>query len=119
MHELSIADAIVAIARDHAAGRRVASVEVRIGRLRQVVPDALGLAFDLVAEGTEVEGAVLQVEHVPVRVACARCGAESDAADFPLACVRCGGVEVEVVSGDELLVDALELEEEALAVKGG
>ena len=111
MHELSLADAVVAIARDHARGRRVSAVDVRIGQLRQVVPDALAFAFELVAAGTEVEGAALEVEHVPVRVRCARCNAESEAPEFPLACEGCGSVDVEVVAGEELQVESLELEE--------
>jgi hydrogenase nickel incorporation protein HypA/HybF len=117
VHELALADAVVAIARDHARGRRVAAVDVKIGRLRQVVPDALEFAFELVAAGTEAEGAELRVEHVPVRVRCARCQGESEAAEFPLACAACGGVDVEVVAGDELLVESLELEEEPLALR--
>jgi hydrogenase nickel incorporation protein HypA/HybF len=117
VHELSLADAVVAIARDHARGRRVAAVDVKIGRLRQVVPDALEFAFELVAAGTEVEGAELRIEHVSVRVRCARCDAESAAPEFPLACAECGGVDVEVVAGDELLVESLELEEEPLALR--
>ena len=118
MHELSIADAVVTIAREHARGRRVTSVEVKIGRLRQVVPDALEFAFELVAAGTEIEGAALEVEHVPVRVRCARCKIESEAPEFPLACAGCGSVHVDVVAGDELLVESLELEEEPLALTG-
>ena len=119
MHELSLADAVVTIARDHARGRRVTRVDVKIGLLRQVVPEALEFAFELVAAGTEVEGAELRVEHVPVRVRCVRCDAESEAPEFPLACAECGGLDVEVVAGDELLVEALELEEELAAVGGG
>lgn len=118
MHELSLADAVVAIARDHARGRRVRAVEVKVGRLRQVVPDALEFAFELVAAGTEVEGAELRVEHVPVRVRCARCAAENEAPEFPLACAACGGLDVEVVAGDELLVESLEIEEELAALRG-
>ena len=118
MHELALADAVVAIARDHARGQRVSAVDVKVGRLRQVVPDALAFAFELVAAGTEVEGAELRVEHVAVRVRCSRCAAESDAPDFPLACAECGSLDVEVVAGDELLVESLELEELA-AVGGG
>ena len=118
MHELALADAVVTIAREHARGRRVSAVDVRIGRLRQVVSDALEFAFELVAAGTEVEGAELRVEHVPVRVRCARCAAESEAPEFPLTCARCGGLDVEVVAGDELLVESLDIEEE-LAVVGG
>jgi hydrogenase nickel incorporation protein HypA/HybF len=111
MHELSIAEAIVAIAEEHAADRRVLKVEVKIGRLRQVVPSALAFAFELVAQGTPVDGAELVIEDVPARVACRACAAESLVTEFPFACTACGGFDVDVRSGDELLVDALELEE--------
>src|SRR3954462_5904554 len=64
MHELAIADSVVRIASAHAAGRRVAKVELKVGHLRQVVPSALEFAFGLVAEGTEVEGAELVLDTV-------------------------------------------------------
>jgi hydrogenase nickel incorporation protein HypA/HybF len=112
VHELALADAIVAIATEHAGGRSVTAVEVKVGHLRQVVPSALTFAFELVAEGSPVAGAVLRIEEVPVRVACRRCAAESGAQEFPLGCPSCGSFDVDVVAGEELLVDALELEEE-------
>src|SRR5215212_11828015 len=111
MHELSIASAIVAIATDHARGRRVTRVEVKIGALRQVVPDALAFAFQLTTEGTELDGAELSIEHIPARVTCSTCGIESETTTFPFGCARCGSVDVEVTAGDELQVDALELED--------
>ena len=104
----------MAIAEAHAEGRRVATVEVRVGRLRQVVPSALELAFALLAEGTAAEGAELVLEDVPVRVACRSCAAESRAEGFPLECRGCGSVDVDVVGGEELQVEALELEDEQL-----
>ena len=115
MHELSIAEAVVAIAEQHARGRRVEVVELKVGHLRQVVPGALELAFQLVAEGTVVEGAELAIEQVPVRVRCRDCAAESGAVEFPLGCPSCGGLDVEVVAGEELHVEALELEDEPIA----
>jgi len=111
MHELSLADAVVRIACRHAAGRRIESVEVKVGHLRQVVPDALAFAFGLVAEGTEAEGAELVLEEVPAAGVCRACGAESEFADFPFACAACGGLDVELVRGEELLVDALTMAE--------
>ena len=110
MHELSIADAVVRIACEHAGGRRVTRVEVSVGRLRQVVPESLEFAFELVARGTPVEGAELALQEVPVRVACRRCAEETEVDEFPLACSFCGSLDVEVVAGEELQVEALELE---------
>jgi len=112
MHELSIAQAVVTIASRHADGRRVRRVELTVGHLRQVVPAALEFAFTLLTDGTELEGAELVIEEVPVTGRCRACGAETTMSDFPLCCAACGGLDVELVSGEELLVDALELEEE-------
>jgi hydrogenase nickel incorporation protein HypA/HybF len=112
VHELAIADAVVRIAAAHARGRAVARVELRVGRLRQVVPAALEFGFDVVSRGTPVEGAELALEEVPARVSCRRCGGGGEPEAFPLACARCGSLDVEVVAGEELVVDALELDEE-------
>ncbi len=121
MHELSIAEAIIEVASRHAGARRVAKVELKVGHLRQVVPAALEFAFELVAQGTPVEGAELAIEHLPAVGACRDCGARTELTDFPLACGECAGFEVDVLTGEELLVDSLELEEdeEALTTTGG
>jgi hydrogenase nickel incorporation protein HypA/HybF len=115
MHELSIAEAIVDVATRHAAGRRVARVEVKVGHLRQVVPDSLQFAFGLVAQGTALDGAELAITHVAAAGRCRDCGAESVMEGFPLCCACCGGLDVDVLAGEELLVDALELEEEKVS----
>jgi hydrogenase nickel incorporation protein HypA/HybF len=112
MHELSIADAVVTIASRHAAGRPVTRVDLKVGHLRQVVPDSLQFAFELVSAGTELEGAELVIEEVPAQVSCNACGVEAELKEFPAHCIACGGFDVEVLGGDELLVEALELEEE-------
>lgn len=112
MHELSIAEGIVEVATRHAAGRHVVGVEVKVGHLRQVVPDSLHFAFGLVAQGTALDGAELRIEHVPASGRCRGCGAESVLEDFPLRCGRCGGLDLEMLAGEELLLDALEFEEE-------
>lgn len=115
MHELSIAEAIADVATRHAAGRRVVTVEVKVGHLRQVVPSVLEFAFGLVTQGTALDGAELQITQVPAAGRCRDCGVESVMEDFPLCCARCGGLSVDVFAGEELLVDALELEEEKVS----
>jgi hydrogenase nickel incorporation protein HypA/HybF len=115
VHELAIAESVVRIAGAHARGRRVARVEVRIGHLRQVVPSALELAFEVLVEGTPLQGAELGIEDVPAVVRCNGCGAETEVDWFPLACGACGGLATEVVRGEELYVESLELPAEAPA----
>lgn len=109
MHELSIAEAIVSIAEEHAEGQRVTRVEVDCGHLRQVVPDALSFAFELVAQGTAVEGAELVLRQIPAEGDCRACGARTPLPHFPLSCHSCGSLDVEVVRGEELCVDAIEI----------
>jgi hydrogenase nickel incorporation protein HypA/HybF len=65
-----------------------------------------------VAHGTVLEGAELRMEEVPARGACRTCRADTPLPEFPLCCRRCGGFDVEVTHGEELLVDSLELDEE-------
>jgi hydrogenase nickel incorporation protein HypA/HybF len=111
MHELSLAEAVVRIACRHADRRPVRRVELKVGHLRQVVPSALEFAFELVAQGTVAEGAELVMEQVPAAGRCRACGAESELPGFPLRCGACGGLDLELLRGEELLVDALELED--------
>jgi hydrogenase nickel incorporation protein HypA/HybF len=118
MHELSIAEAIVEIALRHASGRRVHRVELKVGHLRQVVPSALEFAFELLSEGTALEGSELVIEDVPARGRCRSCGVETTMTAFPLQCEGCGGMNLELEAGDELLVDALELDEFEMTTEG-
>ena len=111
MHELAIADSIVQIAGRHANGRRVTKVQLKVGHLRQVVPSALAFSFELVAQGTPVEGAELEMEEVPATGSCRACGAESRLKEFPLQCGTCGSFDLQVLEGEELFVESLEMEE--------
>jgi hydrogenase nickel incorporation protein HypA/HybF len=115
MHELSIADSVMQIVSRHAQGRRVERVELKIGHLRQVVPSALEFAFELLAAGSCIEGAQLVIHHVPAAGRCRSCAAETTITEFPLLCSRCGSFDLELLAGEELLVEALELAEDRKA----
>jgi hydrogenase nickel incorporation protein HypA/HybF len=110
MHELSIADAILQIALNHAGERKIETVEVKVGHLRQVVPDALAFAWTLISEGTLAEGSQLEMDVIPAAGVCRACGTETEFDGFPLAC-PCGSLDVELLRGEELLVEALTMEE--------
>src|SRR5919112_2739800 len=111
LHELAIGESVVRIASRQADGRRVKKVQMKGGYLRQVVPSALDFGFELLAEGTPVEGAELEMEQIPAEGRCRGCGAESKFDSLPLQCTGCGGFDLEILKGEELMVESLELEE--------
>jgi hydrogenase nickel incorporation protein HypA/HybF len=111
MHELSLSGAVLNTALKHAAGRRVSTISLRIGRMRQVVPDTLAFYFAFVARGTLCEGARLEHEIVASSLRCEVCerGWEIEIPAFR--CPTCGGGEVVVASGEEFEVESIEVEE--------
>ncbi len=113
MHELSLSGAIVNTVVKHAEGRRVSVVSLRIGRLRQVVPDTLEFYFGFVADGTVCAGARLEQEIVPAVLRCEACDDDWEIGFPVFRCPSCGGAEVEVVSGEEFEVESIEIEEDA------
>ena len=111
MHELSIASAIVATASRHADGCRVTTVRVRVGGMRQVVPDSLQFCFGIVARESLCEGAKLELEVVPAVLRCAACEHEWKIDEPPFWCPQCAGGDVVAIRGEELEVESIEIEE--------
>lgn len=113
MHELSLAASVLEIALRHAAGRRVTKVQLEVGALWQAAPSALTFSFEVVAQGTYAEGAVLEIAAIPIRGVCRRCGIVNELHEFPLLCPSCGSFDLDIVAGEELLVASLELEDDS------
>lgn len=111
MHELSIAEALAGqlerIVGEHRLSR-VAALNLRIGKLQAVVPDALRFALEVVLKGTVAEGAAVNIEEVPCRIRCASCGNEFEVDEWSLYCPRCENGEVELIAGRELVFDSLD-----------
>ena len=116
MHELSIANSILETVRAEAQQRpgvRIVKVGVRVGELSGVVPEALSFGFEALVRGTDLEPLTLEIEFCPRRHRCARCGQIFSVPDYTVACPDCGEAGTEFVSGDELHISFLEIEEEA------
>ncbi len=110
VHELSLCAAIADIVTRRAERRHVAVVHVRIGELRQVVPDTLEFCWSMVTDGTYLADADLEIERVPATVHCRSCDQIAPMAGvFAVACPACGSVEVDITAGDEFDVTALDL----------
>ena len=110
MHELSLCRAIAATASEHASGRRVLAVHVSIGHFRQVVPDTLAYCWELHTRATGLDGCRLEVTAVPAVIHCDDCGADTTLELPVVVCGRCGGRRAQLVSGEEFLIEAIDVE---------
>ena len=117
MHELSIALSIVDECSREARSRgsvRVSTVYLKLGPLSGVVQEALTFSYDLACEGTILAGSRLIIEQVPVVVYCAACDGEKTLASMQqFCCPECGANTSQVLSGRELEIVAIEIEESA------
>jgi hydrogenase nickel incorporation protein HypA/HybF len=109
MHELGLAEGILSVTRDIAGEREVRRVTVRVGALQRVVPDSLEFGFRLLAEGTPAADACLDVVPVNAVLRCGNCGAESEMTGGVFGSPACGSSEVIALSGEEILVDEVEI----------
>jgi hydrogenase nickel incorporation protein HypA/HybF len=110
VHELALCGAIAGIVSRRAGDRRVDVIHLRIGQLRQVVPDTLTFCWTLVREGTELDGSALEIERVPAVLECRSCAERFGLdGDISFACRACGGLDVAVVAGEDFDVTALDL----------
>lgn len=108
MHELGLCSSIVDAIERRAGERPVARVRVHVGRLHHVHPEAFDQSFAIAAMGTVAEDAAAELVLLPVRARCGDCGRTWDATEIPLACPSCGHVTVELIGGDELMLESIE-----------
>ena len=117
MHELSIAESLIAQVEHIVADEgvtRVAALTLRIGALAGVDADALRFAFEIAARGTVLEDAALQIRDVPAAIYCAVCGDTVELPDIQhFRCPRGGTPSADVRQGRELMIDTLEVFDEA------
>ena len=111
MHELSLSSAIVNTVVKHADGRRVTLVELRVGKLRQVIPDTLEFYFEFVARDTVCEGARLEQQVIDARLRCRGCDHDWEIEIPAFRCPQCGGSDVSIAAGNEFEVESIEVEE--------
>lgn len=112
VHELGITRNIIAIASDAAKGRPVRCVTLEIGTLSGVMKDAIAFCFDVVAQGTALQNARLEILEIEARARCLSCGTEFATATLFTPC-SCGSRQLQRLQGEELNIKTLELEEAA------
>jgi hydrogenase nickel incorporation protein HypA/HybF len=112
MHELSVCQAIIGEVQTLAAARGaeiVSDIHLRIGPLSGVESPLLRNAFPFASAGTVAANAELHISDMPVRVRCRLCAVESETPPNRLLCGSCSSWQTELLSGDELLLERVEM----------
>lgn len=113
MHELAITQSILDIARTAAAehgARQVKSVRIMLGEYSGVVPQCIQSYFDVISKDTIAEGAVLDIQHLPVLIHCNACGQDSRIDRLHVSCPLCGSTELKLLQGREFYIESIEVE---------
>ena len=112
MHELSIVEALLEQVRQESRAYpalRVHSIRLRIGALRQVVPETLKFCFAAAVQGTELAGCSLELEQLPAVARCVKCNLTFPVEDNWFQCPQCGDSGSELLTGNELELTSLDL----------
>ncbi len=110
MHEMTIADGILtqtlAAIADH-GDIRVEQVQVLAGVLRQIVPEALELAWQELSRGTAAEGATLELVEVAPAARCRICECDFEPTIESYLCPQCNLADVEITAGNDIVLQSL------------
>jgi len=90
---------------------RVNRVVVSVGKLANVLPDALTFAFEALTQDGLMKGAELEIKSIPAVAHCDDCGSEYQADEFPIICPVCKSTTFRIVSGEEVYVESIDCEE--------
>jgi hydrogenase nickel incorporation protein HypA/HybF len=112
VHEFSIAAALAdQVVRHAPPDGRVREVEIRVGALRGLDPEALKMCWDAVTHETPLAGSVLVMEMRPWSLACPACRREWESR-VPFVTCECGETAPNPTADDELLLIAISIDDE-------
>lgn len=116
MHELLLCEALITTAgcqlaaKPELVGRRLRALKVSVGALSGCEPELLCHLFPHASPGTVAEGAELEVELQPARIACRDCGTVREVPPNQLCCPSCGSLRIRLEAGDGVYLTGLSLD---------
>ena len=113
MHEMAITMSMLDLVLEEAAkagASRVVTVKVVLGEMTGVVDYCVQTNFDFMSKNTPAEGAALSFRNVAKQARCRKCAHIFRPADICWACPKCQSTEFELITGNELYVESIEVE---------
>jgi len=106
MHELSLTRSLLDIVENYAdrhGFKVVHSLKLSFGQLSCIDPQALKFSFEVLSQGTAAQGALLDLEILPVIIYCFSCEKEFELKSYSNTCPRCQGEDILLSAGTQEL----------------
>jgi hydrogenase nickel incorporation protein HypA/HybF len=113
MHEMAVTQSMIDLVLDEArkgGARKVKSINLVLGELSGVVGDCVQFYFGLMSKDTIAEGATISFNTVATQAKCRQCAKVFEVKESNWICPECHSVGVELVAGNELFVESIEVE---------
>jgi len=114
MHEMGIASSVLDAVKIEAGkypGSRASRVGLRLGEWSGVDVESLRFCFEALVLESDLAGLELEIDYRERRNRCSRCGLEFAIRNYEIRCPACQSEETSAVSGTELDIAYLELED--------
>lgn len=112
MHEASIVESLVELVQQNLEpGQRARRIEVRVGLLTGVSPDAMQFYFEMMREDTLGAQAELDIRLEPLRAECQNCQTVHELSEIAWLCPDCGARGLRFQNGDELQLCNIEVDD--------
>lgn len=114
MHEGNFTERIVAAILQELKkrpGYQPKRIKVKVGEMLHLEPESVKMHYAFLTKGTPLEKAELDLSEVKVTLYCWQCNHVMEVEDHHLLlCTYCSTTDVEVMSGNEVLIDSIEME---------
>ena len=109
MHEYALAQSIIQTAAEHASGAKVTKIEMVIGESSGIMGESIRMYFDIFAENTPCEDAIIEIETVKPKLRCKACDMLFVRKPFSFNCA-CGGEGMPTEIGREFFIKSIVVE---------
>ena len=110
---MSIAQNLIDVLKDEMVKHQVKtlrSVRLNIGQMSAIVPDALLFCFQVITDGTELEGVRLIMDIDPLMGYCPSCDKEFEIKDYTFLCPTCESTKIDTIGGQGMSIVEMDAE---------
>jgi hydrogenase nickel insertion protein HypA len=113
MHELPITENILKISLEEAKkydAKKISRINIKMGALSELLPECINYYFEIISKNTIAEGAVLNIEKIPLKIECTDCSNISEISIRSFRCPVCGSQKLKIIKGNEFYINSLEVD---------